>query len=78
MVEAGVYDPESQKGIDFCVDYCPYDRCVFEYDGRGRSSSRRNDRVATTKRMEAEGYSAEDIANELNVSIRTVQMYLEK
>lgn len=79
MIEAGIYDPESQKGIDFCVDYCPYDICVvFEYDGRGRSSDRKRFRIATAKKMYAIGVSAEDIAKELLISVRSIHRYLEK
>lgn len=79
MVEAGIYDPESQKGIDFCVNYCPYDRCVvFEYDGRSLSKLKMDIRIATAKKMEANGSSVEDIVKTLKMSIRTVQRYLKK
>ena len=79
MVDAGIYDPESQKGIDFCINYCPYDRCVvFEYDGRSLSKRKKADRIAFAKKMEASGSSVEDIVKMLKKSVRTVQRYLEK
>lgn len=28
MVEAGVADPTTQDGIDFCTEKCPYEDCI--------------------------------------------------
>lgn len=28
MIEAGIINPGSQEGIDFCVHWCPYPKCI--------------------------------------------------
>lgn len=77
MVDAGIEDPESQDGKDFCTEKCPYPNgcIVFEY-GRGISSLRRDKRVARAREMAAESYPNKDIAQELRVSVRSVERYL--
>ena len=82
MIEAGIDDANSQEGIDFCVNRCPYDSCViFEgRRGRGRSreiDSRRRDRITKAREMAARGVSIEEIAIALGVSSRTARRYLE-
>ena len=82
MIEAGIDDANSQEGIDFCVNRCPYDNCVIfeERRGRGRSreiDSRRRDRIAKAREMAARGVSIEEIAIALGVSSRTARRYLE-
>ena len=78
MIAEGVYDPENQAGIDFCINYCPYDRCILFEDGRKLSSSRRDKRVMRAAELYNEGYSIEDISKELKVSVRSIQRYLKR
>lgn len=76
MVEAGIDDPESQEGKDFCTKKCPYDKCVVYEVGRGAATLRMDERIARAREMDSEGYSIEDIAKELKVHTRTVRRYL--
>jgi len=77
MIEAGVRDPDSQEGIDFCVNECPYDKCIAFELGRGISKLRRELRKAMAKEMQVKGISVGDIALRIGVSARTIQRYLE-
>ena len=77
MIEAGIKDPDSQEGIDFCVNECPYDKCIVFELGRSTSKLRRKLRAALAKEMQTQGYTAVEIASEVRVSVRTVQRYLE-
>lgn len=38
LVDAGIVNPDSQEGIDFCIDKCPYpDKCeIFDSDTQPR------------------------------------------
>jgi len=77
MVAAGIGDPESQAGKDFCTKQCPYEKCiVFESKG-GTSTLRRDERAAKAKELLSEGLYVKDIAARLGVSVRTVERYLE-
>jgi len=77
MIEAGIEDPESQAGKDFCTEQCPYPNgCIVLEFGRSISSLRRDKRIARAKEMAARGRSVEDIAKDLGASIRSIQRYL--
>lgn len=77
MIEAGIKDPDSQEGIDFCVNQCPYDKCIAFELGRGISKLRRELRKAMAKEMQTKGYTAGETALKIGVSVRTIQRYLE-
>ena len=77
MIDAGIEDPNSQEGIDFCVNKCPYDVCIAFELGRGTSKLRRELRVAVVKEMQSRGVSVGYIASRIGVSVRTVRRYLE-
>lgn len=66
MIDAGIADPNSQRGIDFCTE-CPYPRCIL-FD----TSKKPNLRSKQVKLMQARGMTNREIAKELGVSIRTV------
>ncbi len=76
MVRASITDPESQAGIEFCTDCCPYSYCViFE----GKSSSRRvrqEGKITIARDLMTHDVSVDDIALILDVSQRTVKRYL--
>lgn len=76
MLEAGVLDPNSQEGIDFCTDKCPYDKCiVFETTLNTRRCQLR---AIEARALLAGGMSIKDISRRLRVSVRTVRRYLEE
>ena len=77
MLDAGITDPNSQKGIDFCVNKCPYDRCVA-MEGETLTPSRiekieRNVRIINLRQK---GWTIRKIAKGLGVSYVTVQKIL--
>lgn len=76
MITAGIDDPNSRKGIDFCIR-CPYPNCVVFEDRRSRSIDRRNVRVDKAKSLKANGYSMRDIAKELGLKTVTIERYLK-
>ena len=78
MVDAGVYDPESKDGIDFCVNYCPYDHCVVLEHRRTASQLRRSERACFAQKLWRHRVSVDDIALILGVSARNVRRYLKK
>ena len=78
MIEAGIGDPESKEGKDFCTEKCPYPKCIVFEVGRGAATLRKEARVAKAKAMAAEGYPEDEIAQVLKVSVRSVEGYLEK
>ncbi len=75
MMEAGIENPESRDGIDFCLN-CPYPRCVvFEAGARPNTIKRlRNQELA--RKMKASGLKTKDIAEQLNKCVRTIERYL--
>ena len=75
MIEAGIDDPNSQNGIEFCL-HCPYPRCIAFEDGRSRATLRREKKAAKAKDMLVKGFSNEEIAQALKVGLRTVIRYL--
>ncbi|KKL95697.1 hypothetical protein LCGC14_1851990 [marine sediment metagenome] len=76
MVKVGITDPESQAGIEFCTDCCPYSYCViFE----GKNSTRRvrqEGKITVARKLTSHDVSVEDIALILDISLRTVYRYL--
>jgi len=80
MLEAGIEDPESQSGIDFCTDSCPYDYCVME---EKRIQNRPRDIQSQLRRSKAitlnkQGKTTTEIANILGITKRTVNAYLRR
>lgn len=73
MRDAGIKDPQSKEGIDFCTSQCPYeDRCVvMESKGSLRKVSRRERAAKLIK----EGRNDREISSELNLSTRTIGRY---
>lgn len=76
MKAAGIGNPESQEGIDFCTKRCPYpNKCVAMETKRGLGEIAEW-RAATAKEMFANGVDIKDIATNLGVSARSVYRYL--
>jgi len=76
MRRAGIKDPESKEGIDFCTNQCPYDRCIVFEESPLSPRKQKSIRVAETRRLLNEGYDIGEIANKLGVNLRTVRSYL--
>jgi DNA invertase Pin-like site-specific DNA recombinase len=77
MIEAGIADPESQEGKDFCTTRCPYDRCVV-YEGIAKGSAKRAENRKIARSLRKAGASTREIARYLGVGERTVQKYLKE
>lgn len=81
MVREGVYDPDSQEGINFCVNYCPYECCVvFEekaITGESNRKRQKNQRKKFARSLHGYGVSVTDIALILRVSEQTVEKYFK-
>jgi len=79
MAEAGITDPNSQEGIDFCVNHCPYDRCVvMEGKIRTPSKARKAERDARIISLYHKGWSPREIAKGMRLSERTAQRVLSQ
>jgi hypothetical protein len=76
MVEAGIIDPNSQSGIDFCTN-CPYpEDCVLFADGLKKVRARTGYRVMRAKKLLDSGRTIEDIADIMGKSQRQIARYL--
>ena len=76
MAKAGVYDPESKEGIEFCTQYCPYPYCiVFESKLPKKDAAQLLRKVA--KDLHAQGIGTKDIAVILGKSYHTIRGYLK-
>lgn len=77
MREAGIDDPESEKGIDFCVRKCPYqDGCiVMEVNPR---TTLKNKRREEARDLDSDGLTVKEIAVTLRLSPKTIQGYLKR
>ena len=79
MKAAGIEDAESQKGIDFCTQKCPYARCiVFEERTPSKYQIIKVDRVRRAKLLRERGFSVSRIATQLGVSKITAMRYLRQ
>jgi CRP-like cAMP-binding protein len=76
MLEAGILDPNSQKGIDFCTDKCPYDRCIVFESTLG--IRKHKVRATEANRLKAQGLEPHEIAEKLGITKRTVYRLLEE
>lgn len=72
--EAGILNPESRKGIDFCINKCPYpDGCIVLEQPAGRQSYKQK-RLEAVRKLGSP--SALDVSKMFGVSLRTAQKYL--
>lgn len=83
MKKAGIADPESTEGMQFCAgvlggapSQCPYDRCVvFEY-AETAAQMKVSERRELARDLHAHKVSVADIALIVRKSIREVQRYI--
>jgi len=72
MVEAGIKDPNSQEGINFCLN-CPYDHCVIADPQVDNKQVRRALLIRAVKELSRRGLSDEEIADELEITVTSVK-----
>lgn len=77
MLDAGITDPESQDGKEFCTGECPYDRCIV-FEGRRKTTTKRLKAIVEARELEAQGLSTIEISKRLNKHYRTIRGYLRK
>lgn len=70
MTRAKITDPNSQDGIDFCVDSCPYKRCIVVENSREQDTIR-------AKQLQKKGMSISEISTAIGKSTSTVRRYLK-
>ncbi len=76
MIDAGIENPESKAGKDFCTEECPYDRCIEMERTRGESAGiRREERQKKALKLLDEGFSIKEVAAKLNLGDRTIARY---
>lgn len=79
MIDAGIEDPSSQDGIDFCVGSCPYEKGCILFDALPREKRAAQEaKVAFAKNLYAHGVSVADISLILRCCTRTAERYLAK
>lgn len=77
MRDAGIEDPESKAGINFCVTRCPYEKgCVVFDNVPTERDELRKMMIVFAKRMYSRGVSVKDISLILRKTTRTIQRYL--
>ena len=78
MIDAGVYDPESKDGIDFCVNFCPYEYCVVMEHTVPIIQLKIRGRVKLARDLKKHKVSIDDIALILGKDKRTIMRYLKR
>lgn len=85
MKKAGISDPTTQRGIDFCTNQCPYPYCIMAEDTpegtphafhTSRSPKNVAIRRAKARILHKQGKTITAIASALNVSRLTIQRYI--
>ena len=75
MLKAHISDPNSQAGIKFCINKCPYEDCIV-VDGTRTTAQNASKREA--RKLHKAGLSNEEISSIIHRSSRTVKRYLAK
>ena len=78
MIAAGIYNPNSKDGIDFCVNYCPYEYCVVVESKETVAQLKKRQRADFARQLRKHRVSVDDIALMLDVNQRTVLRWLRK
>ena len=76
MVEAGITDPDSPEGIEYCTERCPYpDGCVVANERVGKSKKELE--IAKARKLHEDGMSLEEIAAMTKRCSMTIRRYLK-
>jgi len=73
MVDAGIEFPDSYEGKQFCVNSCPYKYCVVFENSKESRKDKIDKKAEIVKRFVDDGYSIGEIAELLNIGIKTVK-----
>jgi len=76
MLDAGIKNPDSQVGIDFCIK-CSEKKCVFDDIVLGPKKVRAVSRKSRAIELTRKGLSPKEISRILGVGSRAVQRYLK-
>lgn len=76
MKEAGIDSPESQRGINFCVNSCPYDHCVVAEPLMDNRTKKRLVIKKAARELRRSGMTQEEISEALSVPRSTIERYL--
>jgi len=67
MREAGITNPESQQGKDYCVECCPHDRCiVVEPVVRRNKKAKMEEAMLRAQELRKQGLALREIAKRLH------------
>lgn len=76
MNRAGISNPESRAGIDFCTS-CPYPKdCILFIDDRVRRTAKARAKSAQALKLLKSGHTVRDIADIMGKSKRQIERYL--
>ena len=76
MKKTNITDPNSQEGIDFCTQQCPYKECVV-MEGNTLTWIKLTKEKSKARRLQKMGENKQEIAIILGKGIRTVERYLK-
>lgn len=75
MIDAGIANPNSQEGIGFCTESCPFDKCeLFE----GGESIKVQLRMREARLMQSQGMTKKKIAEYFKVAVSTIERDLRE
>jgi transposase-like protein len=77
MRKVDVTDPESQDGINFCTDHCPYNFCVLA-EKEILQELVHKDRITKSLELHNKGVSIQDIALIFGVKKETIQGWIRE
>jgi len=77
MQKNNITDPESQQGIDFCTEHCPYTFCVLAEREKLQELVHK-DRISKSLELHNKGVSVVDIALIFDVKKETVQRWIRE
>jgi hypothetical protein len=78
MIEADIKNPISQKGIDFCVEKCPYDCCVVVEIGREKKVIEHKRKISLSVSLRSRRVTVKDIALIIGEKEITIRRYLKQ
>jgi len=74
MLDEGITDPNSQEGIDFCVNKCPYkEGCIVMESSR--TTVHKQERMRRAWALLDKGHTISETASIMDLSYYTVQNY---
>ena len=77
MRAAGITDPDSGTGKQFCTEKCPYETGCVVFENLPNKSAF-DDRAAAAKGLHLKGLSVEEIAIKMRKNLRTVYRHLKE